>query len=878
MSPMRTVSCISVAAVLAAAGMALAQPAVNGRLKSEYGPIQWFNTTPTGFGNAGPAVAPPCDPIGGNVRVTLNNSNIAGVPGGFPPATLTAGEQADAAAVATGWEMKIPLEALGLDVTSNGANLPDPVVVRIGGAVFGDNYVTISNQVIGGLGATLPTAPINTYTNGNTIDFTTIPGNQFVTATIARSTLLALANGSEPTLDGTRDASYTNLFTQDTTTNFGNATTPQGGLDTIFRCQGGSEIAGVGARFGRDSTGDLCLYVVVTGNFESNFNKLGLFFDSIAGGQNQVRNDNATQTGVFGSITFGGANAVGGPGTGANPGLRFDAGFEPDYFVGLNNGGNVASPSIFADWQRLRTSPTNAGSARFIGGTQASANNGTIIASDPCPPFVPPNYADVANGSEINGVYAMVCGQFLHVLITGNLENNGNRLDLFFDAGQVSVPLPSNGQNRLQGNAHPFDFNHLNRLGTNPTNSIAEPGLRFSEGFFADYWMSLRTGGTTPNVSVDTWAGLISDFGASNDGGNPPKYTEYGSFKGGPKSTNNPIIFDGTGCVRFDAMGNCASNGLTSLFNPSSIVGIDVQGEFTINGLTTIDEPYSSFAPRLISRDVFNPFGVTVPGFPAPAHGNYAEPGLIHTAIDNSNHGGVSGSEASRARQVTTGMEIKIRLDELGYSGTGPIRLAGFIVNESHTIVSNQVIGGTLPANQANLNEPRILDFQAIAPVDFFVTLNPGTCTAVPTGACCFDATTCSIMSSAQCAAAAGIYSGNATVCDPIPCGSTPVGVCCRGATCNSTITQSACTTSGTQWGASFVSSATSCNSSGGTTAPCCFADYDKQSGIATGDIFAFLNDWFASSVFADVGGAGDATPDTNDIFTFLNAWFSGGC
>ncbi len=875
---MRTVSCMSVAAVLAAAGSVCAQPAINGKLKSEYGPIQWFNTTPTGFGDAGPATPPPCDPIGGNVQVTLNNSNIAGVPGGFPPATLTAGQQADAAAVTTGWELKIPLEALGLDVSGGGANLPDPVVIRIAGAVFGDNYVTISNQVIGGLGATPANAPINTYANANTIDFQAIPGDQFVTASIPRATLLALANGDAPTLDGTRDASYATLFTQDTTTNFGDATTPQGGLDTVFRCQGGSEIAGASARFGRDAGGDLNLYLIVTGNFESNFNKLGLFFDSIQGGQTQIRNDNASQTGTFGSISFGGANAVGGTGVGTNPGLVLDGAMAADYFVGLNNGGNVASPTIFADWQRLRTGALDAGSARFIGGTNATSNSGIITASDPCPPFVPPVYEDVANGSEINGVYAMVCGDFLHVLVTGNLENNGNRLDLFFDVGQVSVPLPGNGQNRLAGNSHPFDFNHLNRLGTDPANSTTGPGLRFSEGFFADYWFSMRTGGTTPNVSVDAWAGLINDFGASNDGGTPPRYTEYGSFRGGLKASNNPLIFDGLGCVRFDTMGACASNGLTSAFNPTSIVGIDIQGEFSINGLPTIDEPYSSYAPRLISRDVFNPFGVTVPGFPAPAHGNYAVPGLIHVAIDNSNHGGVTGSDASRARRVTTGMEVKIRLDELGYSGTGPIALAGFIVNEAHTILSNQVIGGALPANQANLGEPRTTDFQAIAPVNFFVTINPGSCTPAPTGACCFDATSCAIMSSVQCVAAGGTYQGNASACSPSPCGGAPIGVCCRGATCNTTITQAACVTSGTQWGASFVSN-TGCNTGGSATAPCCFADYDKAGdGVQVLDIFAFLNDWFASSRFADVGGNGNELPDVTDIFDFLNAWFAGGC
>ncbi|MBY0310643.1 MAG: lamin tail domain-containing protein [Phycisphaerales bacterium] len=108
---------------------------------------------------------------------------------------------------------------------------------------------------------------------------------------------------------------------------------------------------------------------------------------------------------------------------------------------------------------------------------------------------------------------------------------------------------------------------------------------------------------------------------------------------------------------------------------------------------------------------------------------------------------------------------------------------------------------------------------------------------------------------------------------------STPPGVCCRGATCNSNINQTSCTTSGTQWGAAFPIGSGSCNASGVSTTPCCFADYDKTAGIQVADIFAYLNDWFASSTFADFGGNGTGTtPDVNDIFSFLNAWFAGGC
>jgi hypothetical protein len=102
-------------------------------------------------------------------------------------------------------------------------------------------------------------------------------------------------------------------------------------------------------------------------------------------------------------------------------------------------------------------------------------------------------------------------------------------------------------------------------------------------------------------------------------------------------------------------------------------------------------------------------------------------------------------------------------------------------------------------------------------------------------------------------------------------------GVCCRGATCNTSVPQASCTSS-TLAGAVFAASAT-CNSGGSATTPCCYPDYNKTGGITVGDIFDFLNDWFAGSKFAVVGGDGNTgILAVQNIFDFLNAWFAGGC
>jgi hypothetical protein len=102
------------------------------------------------------------------------------------------------------------------------------------------------------------------------------------------------------------------------------------------------------------------------------------------------------------------------------------------------------------------------------------------------------------------------------------------------------------------------------------------------------------------------------------------------------------------------------------------------------------------------------------------------------------------------------------------------------------------------------------------------------------------------------------------------------VGVCCRGATCNTTIFPANCT-GNTNAGAVHTTTGNTCNAPGNTSTPCCYPDYNKTGGITVGDIFDFMNDWFAGSKFALVGGDGDSgTLSVQNIFDFLNAWFAG--
>ncbi|MEX0886723.1 MAG: PEP-CTERM sorting domain-containing protein [Phycisphaeraceae bacterium] len=84
------------------------------------------------------------------------------------------------------------------------------------------------------------------------------------------------------------------------------------------------------------------------------------------------------------------------------------------------------------------------------------------------------------NLSELNAAYAIVENGTLYLMLTGNLQNNGNRLEIFIDA-------VAGGQNVLQNNV---DFS-----GNNPTNdgwAGKFAGFTFDAGFEADRLLIAR--------------------------------------------------------------------------------------------------------------------------------------------------------------------------------------------------------------------------------------------------------------------------------------------------------------------------------------------------------------------------------------------------
>lgn len=99
----------------------------------------------------------------------------------------------------------------------------------------------------------------------------------------------------------------------------------------------------------------------------------------------------------------------------------------------------------------------------------------------------------------------------------------------------------------------------------------------------------------------------------------------------------------------------------------------------------------------------------------------------------------------------------------------------------------------------------------------------------------------------------------------------TAAGACCVGGPqgCQ-LLSAAACST----LGRAFSGVGSTCNPSGNSRTPCCYADFNGIGGLSVTDIFDFLAAWFARGPGSDFNG--DNSVSVNDIFDFLAAWFRG--
>ncbi|MGP1347731.1 MAG: hypothetical protein ACTS3F_13825 [Phycisphaerales bacterium] len=599
-------------------------------------------------------------PNGGDITFLIDNSNVLGVssPGGGTGGDVP-NQVPGPEAVQTGVEFVINLEEAGYD--DNGQ-------IGIAGFLMFSGWDFFSNQVIGGL-------PADTNSLGspasdksfNDSDPEGIPGNQFVTLSVPANPSTVL-----PALNGQREASYgPALWVNSNSTSFGNNT--DAGPDDAT----GSEICAVYAQVVEDAEGDRQLYVFIAGNV-GQFHRLVTFYDLKAGGQNPLRGDNP-------DIDFNGLNNM--------EGFAFDGAFVPDFCVGYHLGFNETTLQVehYLDAAELLTdgseSQTPVG-GRLDGGAKTAAPLSGEIA-------LTQGFGDNslgggaqkfdANGSELAAVYARIgtvnnpfVGPVpsLFLMLTGNLEPNGNKLEIFFDT------IPGNGQNTLI-----YDDPE------NPNGYQGNPIIEFPEG--GQSAALNRMGGDFPIFLLDENGDPVLD--------------EFGE----------PIIVETLPGLTFDSGFNADHWLSVELFgyNPS-VPSVTVQALFA--RLRGAQSPGDAGDGRFVgSAEIFTGadgsfLNGTLGGFES-----------IRAFVDNSNIAGVPGGEDPAiafadingpAASVTTGIEVAIPLEDLNWDGQSDIKIQAFINGINHDFVSNQHLQFVC---SFDLGEPRLVNFNDFDGVQF---------------------------------------------------------------------------------------------------------------------------------------------------------------
>ena len=145
---------------------------------------------------------------------------------------------------------------------------------------------------------------------------------RILTTTFLGLALLAPAAMAD-TLDGSKvgDSYGSALAVQQVQTQFG---------DNLSELNAGYAVANNGM-----------LRLMLTGQVENNFNKLNIFIDSVAGGQNTIgpdTNNGGVNPGTNNDGIFDNYSGVGAGGSGNGPGFTFDSGFNADYVFIARNG------------------------------------------------------------------------------------------------------------------------------------------------------------------------------------------------------------------------------------------------------------------------------------------------------------------------------------------------------------------------------------------------------------------------------------------------------------------------------------------------------------------------------------------------------------
>ncbi len=372
-----------------------------------------------------------------------------------------------------------------------------------------------------------------------------------------------------------------------------------------------------------------------------------------------------------------------------------------------------------------------------------------------------------AGGSELDAVYGTIYDGHLYLVFSGNLESNGNNLEIFIDS-------VAGGQNRLLS-TNPASG--LTRMSDDPNDDV-ESGLTFSAGFEADYWVAVNVFGEPTEAFVD-YARLSSDL-------------DPGEF-----------FYVGQTFLDCGANGGVLTMGDTGA--PDIRVNVDNR-----NVLGVVGGP----EPTALSDEVLTGVEVCIP---LSAIGSPTGAIAITAFINSGSHdfasnqflGGLFGSEnLGEPRDIDLNALFQLPVVVTAKTPVGACCFVDScdILTEATCIGSGGVYQGdnttclNAPCDEAPTGSCCVYD--ATPGGECFVSTEAGCtaeggvwtlggdcfncpCEGPPTGACCLPDGTCDLTTEAGCIAEGGSYAGDFTNCDSNPC---DAGACCVDGACSETL------------------------------------------------------------------------------------------
>ena len=221
--------------------------------------------------------------------------------------------------------------------------------------------------------------------------------------------LTSIALGA-PTLDGSRDLAYGSASAvQSVETGFGDNLTE---LDAAYaNVEGGT------------------LYIMLTGNLENNFNKLNIFIDSQAGGQNVLQADGNN----------GGNNPENDNWANKHAGMTFDTGFDADYLLTLRNG-NSGTDRFDIDYAVVGGGLGNFLTGGDVFGGSTTGSNASALPNGIGVAFDNSNVAGILGGSAAADPVAAAA-------VTTGIELAIPLAAIGSPAGAISISAMLNGSN-----------------------------------------------------------------------------------------------------------------------------------------------------------------------------------------------------------------------------------------------------------------------------------------------------------------------------------------------------------------------------------------------------------------------------------------------